>query len=305
MDELDMRLAIELATDTRITFRELAKRLNLSVNAVHKRFKSLQDEGIIYCLTTTPYPTAVGSSLWLLAANFDSRMEYTIAKTLADEEMAITVYTTTGNRAYILLASIPGEDIESAAHSLAERNNLQDVFLDEIAIPPHKGSLDRTDHCIISAMKDDSRRPLQEISDITGISMKTLKKRLKRLMEDNLVWMRLKWSPLITGDFYCLMTATLSDPSRLNEMFNVAKKDCGNNLTSIISFKGNPDQVILSLWGRRMADIQTCKNRLLVSGLFSDVSYQILTGKEESDSWLDKVSRNVCSKRNDDILQGP
>jgi DNA-binding Lrp family transcriptional regulator len=47
MDEFDVALYHLLLRDPRLTYRELAKRMGISLQAVQKRMKNLLDEGVL------------------------------------------------------------------------------------------------------------------------------------------------------------------------------------------------------------------------------------------------------------------
>ena len=47
MDETDVRLCQMLFTDSRIPIRELSDKLNISIQATHRRIQILKDEGLI------------------------------------------------------------------------------------------------------------------------------------------------------------------------------------------------------------------------------------------------------------------
>ncbi len=47
MDETDILITKELAIDPRLPYRDLADRLSLSVNGVHKRIQQLISTGVI------------------------------------------------------------------------------------------------------------------------------------------------------------------------------------------------------------------------------------------------------------------
>jgi Lrp/AsnC family leucine-responsive transcriptional regulator len=51
MDETDVALSLLLLQNSRLSYRELADKLNLSVNAVHRRIQALMKAGIIRAFT--------------------------------------------------------------------------------------------------------------------------------------------------------------------------------------------------------------------------------------------------------------
>ncbi len=66
MDTTDLSLIKTLLVDSRTPYRELAEKLDLSVNAVHKRIQSLMETGIISKFTTKVSLPAVGATSALI-----------------------------------------------------------------------------------------------------------------------------------------------------------------------------------------------------------------------------------------------
>ena len=56
MDRTDFELIEGLQDDPRVSYRELADRLDLSVNSVHKRIQNLQNLGVIHSFIATLGP---------------------------------------------------------------------------------------------------------------------------------------------------------------------------------------------------------------------------------------------------------
>lgn len=304
MDDIDMRLAIELTIDPRITFRDLAKKTGLSVNAVHKRFKSLQEQGIINRLTVHPSPMAMGSSICFLLGRFNPQNEESVYKRLTQDERVISIYICSGDYLIVMMAPLPGEDFENIVDAIQEDCGLYDAFFDEIKLPSPEQPLTEKDHCIIVALQEDSRRPLQEVSDITGIGLKTVKNRVKRMMDENLVWMRLIWSPLMTGDFFCVVTANMREPDKANELLHRVHKDFNPSVIGIGAFSKRPEFVFINIWAKNMIEVHDIRRRLQETGHFNDMQYKVITDMKECECWLSKVSRQICSRSFQDSPHG-
>ena len=52
MDKTDMSLIMLLSANSKLSYAELAEKLNLSVNAIHKRIQLLIETGVIRKFTT-------------------------------------------------------------------------------------------------------------------------------------------------------------------------------------------------------------------------------------------------------------
>jgi len=65
MDEIDLFILRKLLNNSRLTYRELAEMTNISVSAIHKRVKNLENEGIIEAYIARPSSIAL-NYLWVL-----------------------------------------------------------------------------------------------------------------------------------------------------------------------------------------------------------------------------------------------
>ena len=59
MDDIDTLFIRSLVANSRLTYRKLAEMTNMSVSAVHKRIKKLEDEGTILTYIARPSQIAL------------------------------------------------------------------------------------------------------------------------------------------------------------------------------------------------------------------------------------------------------
>jgi DNA-binding Lrp family transcriptional regulator len=64
MDDIDFKLIKELVANSRITFRKLADKSNISVSSVHKRVRGMVERGIIKQFIAYPTPKAL-PHIWI------------------------------------------------------------------------------------------------------------------------------------------------------------------------------------------------------------------------------------------------
>ena len=61
MDRTDVSLCLFLMTNSRAPYHELAARLGLSINAVHKRIGALVNQGVIKAFSAHPSLASLGA----------------------------------------------------------------------------------------------------------------------------------------------------------------------------------------------------------------------------------------------------
>lgn len=78
MDETDCYLLKKLTENPRLTYRQLADMNNISVSAIHKRIKSLEDGEIINNYTTRPSLVAFKYLLVVVFGTSNANIIYNI-----------------------------------------------------------------------------------------------------------------------------------------------------------------------------------------------------------------------------------
>ncbi|MCL4518259.1 MAG: winged helix-turn-helix transcriptional regulator [Thaumarchaeota archaeon] len=76
MDEIDIKLCKLLMGNSRLSYDELASRLGLSINAVHKRVRALVDLGIVRAFTAKPSLSSLGAiSIWVYGRSSSKQIQ--------------------------------------------------------------------------------------------------------------------------------------------------------------------------------------------------------------------------------------
>jgi hypothetical protein len=71
------------------------------------------------------------------------------------------------------------------------------------------------DYQIINSLKDDARKAIADIANELGISSKTVRRRLNRMIKNNLIELTLEWYPDKSDDITTLMDIRLKPDSNL------------------------------------------------------------------------------------------
>jgi DNA-binding Lrp family transcriptional regulator len=101
MDETDLRLFQLVSADARQSYREMAEKLGLTVQAVHRRMKAIEDEGILHCFTahlSVPYLGAV--PVYMSGISRATSVDAVLEGLRADDSVEL-VMTSSGSRLFI------------------------------------------------------------------------------------------------------------------------------------------------------------------------------------------------------------
>jgi DNA-binding Lrp family transcriptional regulator len=197
MDHTDLRLLGMLNRNSRTPFRELAEKLGLSVQAVHKRVRDLTDSQVIVYFTANlsfNYLKSVRIGIYGIckAKNLDA-----VLKELGNNDCTSTVHRS-GDFVYAQAVLRSLSDLEQYVEfvkniTLMENPvvNLPSAMgfseLEGINAPEKPPELTRLDYRIIWSLHKDSRKGIVEMAKELGISAATVKRRLGRLIDAKVI----------------------------------------------------------------------------------------------------------------------
>jgi len=105
IDETDIAILKELQEDSKTSYRDIAKRLDLSVGTVHNRVKKLLGMGVIKSFVVVLDPEKLGFDLTaVILMQVEGEHIVETEKMIAKSRSVISVYDTTGDYDIIVVA---------------------------------------------------------------------------------------------------------------------------------------------------------------------------------------------------------
>lgn len=206
MDETDLFLLDALIQDSRTPYSVLARRLKMSVPAVHKRVATLQDSGVITKFTanlSVGFLRAVRVYLSGISETYPLRQA---VDNLRKDDRPDIVVTGSANLVGVraLLPTI--QDLEPFVAFFRKAAAVASpwIGIEAVAIygsnPPHRTSPRAAepglvDYRILYALHDDARKSIADVCEQLHLSPKTVRNRLRRLAEDGVVEFSLEVQP--------------------------------------------------------------------------------------------------------------
>lgn len=145
MDELDRQILSEYLKDARLSYREIAKRINVAVGTVLSRTKKMEQEGVIKGYTVVLDDEKLGYQLTAVTEVTVSKGKLVeVEKEIAKLPSTCAVYDVTGLTDAFIIGKF---------RSRAEISGFTKALL---ALP----YVERTNtHLVLSTVKEDFRRP--------------------------------------------------------------------------------------------------------------------------------------------------
>ena len=297
MDKTDVILCQLLLTNSRLSYRELAEKLNLSVTAVHNRIQSLIEMGII---------RKFNAKLSLMARKgihvliFGSSKTNSIRDLNPKLEKHGSIYWLAlggGNILYIgaYLRSIA--ELESLVHFVKEAAEMSEptVGITVSPVPPFilKGinpetKLCELDYKIIRSLKDDSRKATSVIAEELGVSAKTVRRRLSRMLKNFLIMFSIDWYPDASNDIISAFHVKLkpdADPNTPNMIWQKYYP----NMLFYWGFSNIPNNYLFLTWTPTAKELRETRESLESEPAVQAVAPNIIYTGYIFNTWLDDI----------------
>ncbi|NJE07359.1 Lrp/AsnC family transcriptional regulator [Thermococcus sp. M39] len=111
IDELDRKILSLLQKDARLSYREIAKELNVAVGTVYNRLKRLEEEGILKGFYPKLDYEKLGYELTaIIGIRAQGKRIIQIEREIAKDEHVLCVYDVTGEYDIIVIAKFKGRE---------------------------------------------------------------------------------------------------------------------------------------------------------------------------------------------------
>jgi len=209
-----------------MSYREIAEKMDLSITAVHNRIQILVDMGVIRKFT---------ASLSIIAQNAIHILIYGVSKVISINNVKAKLENH-GNIYWLAVAGGNTLYVGAYLRNIAELDALV-KFVRETAEMPEptvgltgspipaalkniqiKTALCELDYKIIRSLKENSRKPISNVADEVGVSVKTARRRLDYMRKNFLIQLSIEWYPDESNDIisiFHIRFRTESPPTRL------------------------------------------------------------------------------------------
>jgi len=291
MDEIDIDLILQLAKNSRISYHELADRIGLSVNSVHKRIKTMLDTGIIHSFTANMSWTVMKPVIILIFGRSETRsMKDTIEK-LGKSKHIFKVVIAGGNYLYVhgMLRTL--SELDGFSSFVKKEGMMPDTTLGIGHIPPEADlegpDLSKLDYRIIHALHRDSRKATSDVAEELDVSSRTVRRRLFRMQEDNSIRLTIEFVPTASSDIITIMHLTTKSMADRTEIINLLINEYRPNMIGTAQLSNLPELIICTLWTKTMKELKNIQDNLWNEGVFENIIPNIFYDLYEFDSWMD------------------
>lgn len=264
MDDTDQKLMALLASNPRMHLQELAGKLGISKQAVHRRMRDLTDEGVFKGTRagiSFAYLNAVPVAIF--GRSNAGSMEDTMDR-LGESEFTRRVVVAGGDYLYVVGELRNVSELKAYARFVARTASMPEpragiYRLDGVPMPDYHvdgvkvrkrnyKKLSKFDFKIIASLKDDGRKPVADIAEIVGASTRTVKRRLDDMLSDGSLEIHAIIDSPLGGEMLSLTHVNLRSGSDLAGAARRLLSKLSSLDAYVRAFVNIPDFFILIFW---------------------------------------------------------
>lgn len=300
MDDIDFFLSMMLMGNSRTPYKQLADTFGMSVNSIHKRVKSMVELKIIQKfnakISYDYFPNA--SNVVLFGVSRASNTDI-LVDNLGINECIYNIAQGSGNYIYVHAYIENLNQLDSVVSFVKTTGEMDELIVglesanlsrDRFDFPKTKTrDLSNLDFLIINSLKNNSRKPISEIAAEVGANNKTIKRRLDRMVENNLIHFSIEWYPDKTPMNISMVIIKLKSNINVDKTTMVRKiRDiCGSSVIFIWNFTNLPYTLLLGLWTRTVTELQQFENDLNLEE-FDSIRVNVLIKGKIFPNWREK-----------------
>ncbi|MHA2390496.1 MAG: AsnC family transcriptional regulator [Promethearchaeota archaeon] len=291
MDETDFYLLKKLSENSRLTYRELSDMTNMSVSAIHKRIKNLEDEGTINTYTARPSLVALKYLLVLIFGTSKAKSLDELSKELGQHESIYRVGVAGGKYLFISAFLRDLSELQEFGSYVSRTAQISEPTIGIVNWPhmTFPEPITSIDYKILKKLNRDARKPITDIADDIGVSAKTVRKRLDRMVENRLVDFSIEWS-VQKVSLTTIFQIYLNEGTNMNSTIQHINEKYYNNISYCLNYSNIPNFITLFTWAKNAQESHKIQEELQTEG-FKDIIPRIYFSATWYECWVDQLLR--------------
>ena len=291
MDRTDIALCLFLMSNSRTPYHELAARLGLSINAVHKRIGAMANLGIIRAFTAHPSLQFLGTvTVWIHGRSEAARPGDLRLRLKADDR---TYWVANSGGGYVYVGGYLRDiyELDEFVGFVKREGEMSNpaVCILPSARKPSRESLRPLDYQILASMRRDSRKPATDIAAEVNASAKTVHRRLEWMVEKGLVDFTIDWYPDASNDIVAVCHVEVAKGfDRMKALENLRDRFAQKILVEML-FSNLPNQIALFMWTNSMKEMEDLRESLSGTQGVDSVILNVLQIGYIFETWRDAL----------------
>ncbi len=296
-----MHLYHLLLRDPRMPLRELAERMGISLQAVHKRMQALLEAGILVGTgAAIPGNYLNATSVFIFGRMEGEKPLHQVVAELAKNDSVGYVMLCSGNVMYVsglLRRSVEMDQfrefvrktcsMKDATMAIDSLGRVGEVRPAEPLAPEIR--LSPLDLRIVASLKDDARKPYAQVGEEIGATARTVRLRLDRMIEEGSVELILKVNPTYARTINSVVHVFTREGVDRNIMGIELMKRFPASVLFFRSYCNIPDMISVATNHRMMSSLFETLDILYEDKRVTKVIPNIVITAWEFDTWREKI----------------
>jgi len=294
MDDIDLIVFRKLIENCRLTYRELAEITNMSVSAIHKRIYNLVADEVIEAFIARPSLIALKYLVIVTFGISKAKSLDAVREELGQHENITTIVIGSGKFLMIVGLLRDLSELQEYSTYISGTAQYNDPTIGIVNMPyiTTPEPLTSIDFKILKTLNRDARKPITDIADDVGLSVKTVRKRLDRMRENKLADFTIETSFKAENNLTTVFLIYLNDGTSINSTIQHLNEKYNQNITYILSFSNIPNFLMLYIWTKTAQHSQKIQEELQNEG-FKDIIPHIFLTVKYFDNWIDQLLRTI------------
>jgi len=308
MDETDIRLCQMLFANSRMPVRELADRLEISIQATHRRMQRLKEEGVIHrCISFLSVEYL--RTCRVFASGRTEIDDYGEVKRLLGENDMVYVVLVAGED-FLNISFIPRgmNDLDAIVTYLKDKIRIQNPtisiesqvrFGDNLLNRTYSGppELTAVDYRIVHALQGNSRKAIDEIAEELNLSTRTVTRHLDSMIDDGAIEFGIDWNPRYSTGITSIIVVKGRRGADLAKTRDRLSKSFGGNIVFTTSFVNLLDIVACYAWTPTVMRHKEIVDEIRVMDGVEYVQSVLLQDGWVQETWRDRLLREKAGAK--------
>jgi Lrp/AsnC family leucine-responsive transcriptional regulator len=308
MDETDLRLCQILIVNSRAPYREIAERLGLSVQAIHRRIQSLVDDGVIRAFTTRlsiRYLNAMQA--YIFGTPGLTSFKEVVAR-LRENDSTQNAIATSSNGLFVVallrnISELEGyvdfvsRAVSMPAPGVALEGTTQFLNAPDRPAIARDATLSAIDYRILHSLHGNSRKAVEDISTELGVSAKTVRRHLDRMVAEGVVEFGIDFEPASSPGVGAFIIMELRPGSDRAAVRRELAGELGSSLFTITTSSNLPDSLSMMSWSPTNMKHRQLVDRIGAHPAATAVRSYLAQEEHTFETWRDRLidERARCS----------
>lgn len=285
-----------LMANSRTSYRELAQKLDLSVTAVHNRIQTLIDAGIIREFTARLSILAQGAIHVLIFGVSKTNSINSLKPKLEKQGSIYWLAVAGGNVLYIGAYIKHIAELEQLVHFVKDIAEMPEPTVgittspipSDLKVTELQSSLCDLDYKIVKSLANDSRKATSEIAEEIGVSAKTVRLRLARMIKNFLIELSIAWYPDASNDIMSIFHVQLKSDAAPYAANLILQKHYPNTLF-YWGFSNIPNSYVFMVWTPTSKELKELRESFEQNPAVQSVSPNVVYTGYILSSWRDQI----------------